>query len=430
MHTEFTKLRGFIEEMKATSSTNAKKEILLKYDSAFLRRVFEYTYSPFKQYHVTSDNLKKRADLSFDNYDDLFSMLDDLNERRVTGHSAIQAVNGFIAKYQEFADIIYDVIDRNIKTRATSTLINSVLPGTVPTFEVALAEKFESAEKKVDFDSGMWWASRKLDGVRCITVIDEAGQIKFFSRQGKEFLTLDNLRQDLMQLGLRSKVLDGEVCIMRESGLEDFQGIIKEIGKKDHTIETPKYYVFDLLDLSEFSSGTSQITLSARLVMLNAFLVEAGLKFAEPLPQFKLVDREHFEKVAADATEMGYEGIMIRKDVGYEGKRSKNLLKVKKMHDAEYEVTGLEMGTHRVIENGREVEEEMLKAVFVQHRGNQVRVGSGFSLEQRRHYFQNQNDILGKTITVQFFEETTDQHGNHSLRFPVIKTVYQTQREF
>lgn len=379
---------------------------------------------------MTSANLKKRSDLRFDNYTDLFAMLDDLNERRVTGHNAIQVVNGFIAKYQEFSDIIYDVIDRNIKTRATATLINSVLPGTVPTFEVALAEKFESAEKKVDFDSGMWWASRKLDGVRCITVIDEVGDIKFFSRQGKEFLTLDNLRQDLMTLGLRSKVLDGEVCIMRESGLEDFQGIIKEIGKKDHTIETPKYCVFDLLDLEEFTSGTSQITLSARLVMLNAFLVESGLKFAEPLPQFKIMDREHFEKVAADATEMGYEGIMIRKDVGYEGKRSKSLLKVKKMHDAEYQVTGLENGTHRVIENGREEEEEMLKAVFVQHKGNQVRVGSGFSLEQRRHYFQNPNDILGKTITVQFFEETTDQHGNHSLRFPVIKTVYETQREF
>ena len=394
MQTDFTNLRAFIEEMKATSSTNAKKEILQKYDSPFLRKIFKYTYTPFKQYHVTSTNLKKRSDLSFDNYTDLFAMLDDLNERHVTGHNAIQAVNGFIAKYEEFADIIYDVIDRNIKTRATSTLINSVLPGTVPTFEVALAEKFESAEKKVDFDSGMWWASRKLDGVRCITVIDEAGDIKFFSRQGKEFLTLDNLRQDLMALGLKSKVLDGEVCIMRESGLEDFQGIIKEIGKKDHTIKTPKYHVFDLLDLEEFTSGTSQITLSARLVMLNAFLVESGLKFAEPLPQFKLMDREHFEKVAADATEMGYEGIMIRKDVGYEGKRSKNLLKVKKMHDAEYQVTGLENGIHRVIENGREEEEEMLKAVFVQHKGNQVRVGSGFSLEQRRHYFQNPNDIL------------------------------------
>jgi ATP-dependent DNA ligase len=31
-------------------------------------------------------------------------------------------------------------------------------------------------------------------------------------------------------------------------------------------------------------------------------------------------------------------GVMLRKDVGYEGKRSKNLLKVKKFFDAEYTV--------------------------------------------------------------------------------------------
>jgi UDP-N-acetyl-D-galactosamine dehydrogenase len=33
--------------------------------------------------------------------------------------------------------------------------------------------------------------SRKLDGVRCITIIDEHGEVKFFSRGGNEFLTLD-----------------------------------------------------------------------------------------------------------------------------------------------------------------------------------------------------------------------------------------------
>jgi DNA ligase 1 len=37
----------------------------------------------------------------------------------------------------------------------------------------------------------------------------------------------------------------------------------------------------------------------------------------------------------------GWEGIMLRKDIGYEGKRSKNLLKVKKFYDAEYEVVRL-----------------------------------------------------------------------------------------
>ena len=428
---DFQTVVNFIEEMKATSSTNDKKSILQKYDSPVLRKLFEYVYSPFKQYYVTSDNLKKRQDLSFDNYDDLFSLLDDLNERRVTGHSAIQSVNGFIEKNKEFADVIYDVIDRNLKTRATTTLINSVMPGTVPTFDVALAEKFEGNEKKVNFDSGEWWASRKLDGVRCLAVIDENGDIKFYSRAGNEFLTLGVLAEELKRLNLRSVVLDGEVCIMKDGGLEDFQGIIKEIGRKEHTIQNPMYYVFDMLQNEEFNNQSGEIPLSTRLLQLGVFFsLHSDLKCVAPLVQIQVSSREHFEEMVADATNLGYEGIMIRKDVGYEGKRSKNLLKVKKMHDAEYVVVDVENGTHRVIENGREVEEEMLRAVMVEHKGNRVRVGSGFSIDQRRFYYQNPDEILGKTITVQYFEETTDQHGDHSLRFPVIKVVHGQKREF
>ena len=424
-------LQHFIEEMKSNSSVLIKKQILIKYDSPFLRKIFEYTYSPFKQYHVTSANLKKRSDLTLVyNYNDLFRLLDDLNDKHVTGHTAIQCVNGFIAKYPEFSELIYDIVDRNIKTRATATLINSVLPGTVPTFNVALAEKFESAEKKIDFETQTWWASRKLDGVRCIAVIDKVGEIKFFSRQGKEFLTLANLATDLKKLGLRSTVLDGEVCLMQESGLEDFQGVIKEIGKKDHVIKSPKYHIFDLLTLDEFEKGVGEISLTARLVIISTLFEEVELEFAEPLYQFKVESRDHFEVLVADASAMGYEGIMIRHDVGYEGKRSKNLLKVKKMHDAEYTVTGLDSDVNRIIDAGKEVEEVMLKAVIVEHKGNTVRVGSGFNLEQRRYYHQNPNEIIGKIITVQFFEQTIDQHGAHSLRFPVFKGIYGKAREF
>lgn len=428
---DFQQVVNFIEEMKATSSTNDKKEILRRYDSPVLRKLFEYTYSPFKQYYVTSDNLKKRQDLSFDNYDDLFQLLDDLNDRNITGHSAIQCVNGFIEKNKEFADVIYDVIDRNLKTRATTTLINSVMPGTVPTFDVALAEKFEGNEKKVNFESGEWWASRKLDGVRCIAIIDENGDIKFYSRAGNEFLTLGVLAEELKQLNLRSIVLDGEVCIMKDGGLEDFQGIIKEIGRKDHIIQNPMYYVFDMLQTSEFNNQAGDTPLSSRLLQLGVFFsLNQGLKHAAPLVQIQISSREHFEEMVADATNLGYEGIMIRKDIGYEGKRSKNLLKVKKMHDAEYVVIDVENGTHRVIDGGREIEEEMLRAVMVEHKGNRVRVGSGFSIEQRRFYYQNPDEILGKTITVQYFEETTDQHGDHSLRFPVIKVVHGKERQY
>jgi DNA ligase-1 len=431
MRENFQELKSFIDEMKATSSTNSKKEIIKRYDSEFLRKIFEYVYSPFKQYGVTSENLIRRSDLRFDNYgDDLFALLDDLNERRITGHFAIQCVNGFVARFPGFADIIYDVIDRNIKTRATATLINSVIPGTVPGFDVALAEKFEASDKRVDFTSQSWFASRKLDGVRCLAVFDQAGEVKFFSRQGKKFHTLSKLADDLKRLNVKSVVLDGEVCIMKDSDLEDFQGILKEIGRKGHTIENPMYYVFDMIQAADFSKGQSEETLIDRLTKLGIYFSGAGLTLAAPLAQIEVESKEHFEELVADATDLGYEGLMLRKDVGYEGKRSKNLLKVKKMQDAEYVVTGVENGLHRVIEQGREVEEEMLRAVFIEHRGTKVRVGSGFSILDRRRYYKNPDEIIGKTITVQYFEETTDQDGNHSLRFPVIKAVHGEKREF
>ena len=426
---DFKLVADFIEEMKATSSTNDKKAILRKYDSPLLRKLFLYVYTPFNQYYVTSANLKKNSTKSVDVYNNLFNLLDDLSERRITGHSAIEAVNGFIEKNSEFSEIIYDVIDRNLKTRATATLINAVFPNTIPSFDVALAEKFDGNEKKVDYSSRRWWASRKLDGVRCITIIDTEGDIKFFSRGGNEFLTLGVLAQDIKKLGLRSKVLDGEVCMMLPGGLEDFQGIIKQIGRKDHTIETPKYHVFDFLELDEFTTGSGDVSFSARQILLNAIV--QGLDYAEPLAQIQIGNKEEFDKLVADAAELGYEGIMIRKDVGYEGKRSKNILKVKKMHDAEYVVTGTENSVNRIIVNGAEIEEEMLSGILIEHKGNVVNVGSGFTISQRQFYFQNPHEIIGKTITVQYFEETTDQTGQHSLRFPVFKGIYEGEkREF
>ena len=426
---DFKLVADFIEEMKATSSTNEKKEILKKYDSPLLRKLFLYVYTPFKQYYVTSANLKKNSNKSADVYDNLFYILDDLSERRITGHDGISALNGFIEKNKEWAEIIYDVIDRNLKTRATDTLINSVFPGTVPTFDVALAEKFDGNEKKVDWTSKRWWASRKLDGVRCITIIDEDGGIKFFSRGGNEFLTLSVLAQDIKKLGLKSKVLDGEICLMLPGGLEDFQGIIKQISRKDHTIQNPKYHVFDFLELDEFVNKQGDVSLSARLILLNSIV--NGLTYAEPLPQIQIGCKEEFDKIVADAAELGYEGVMLRKDVGYEGKRSKNLLKVKKMHDAEYLVVGTENSINRIIVNGAEIEEEMLSSVFIEHKGNKVNVGSGFTIPQRQHYFKNPEEIIGKTITVQYFEESQDQTGAFSLRFPVFKGIYEGEkREF
>ena len=123
----------------------------------------------------------------------------------------------------------------------------------------------------------------------------------------------------------------------------------------------------------------------------------------------------------AQVTSLNWEGLMVRRDAPYESGRSKNLLKIKIFHDAEYKVIESIMGSQRVIVDEREVEEIMLSAVIIEHKGNRVQVGSGFSINERREYFKNPEKIVGKVITVQYFEETVDQSGNNSLRFPVFK---------
>ena len=52
-----------------------------------------------------------------------------------------------------------------------------------------------------------------------------------------------------------------------------------------------------------------------------------------------------------------------------------------------------------------------------------VGVGSGFKKEDRIFYWDNPNEIIGKTIEVHYDIETQDANGNYSLRFPRFKKV-------
>ena len=430
--TDFQLIHDFVEQSNSTNSNTDKLNILKTYTQYdVVCKALVYTYDTFKQYGVTSANCKKNSDLVAPEnfYNDFFSLLDDLNDRNITGHSAIQVVNAFVKENIQFKEIIWNILDRNLKTRSTASMINKVKPGLIPTFDVALAKAFdEKTQKKVNWED-RWFVSRKLDGVRCLTVIDANGEPKFFSRQGKEFLTLDNLKADIKALGLKNTVLDGEVCIVDQNGNEDFAGIIKEIKRKDHTIVKPYYWMFDMLSMEDFNSKTSEVTFGQRITDLLDLSLGKGLTLIGVLPQ-EICNDQIFSEMMAQSKANGWEGLMLRKDAVYKGKRSDEILKVKQMFDDEYIVVDLENDVHRVIVDGAEVEEEMLKNVIIEHKGNQVRVGSGFSHEQRRYYFENPNEILGKQITVQYFEESQSKSGEYSLRFPVIKAVYDGVRTF
>lgn len=416
------KLQKFVDEMKSTSSLNEKKVIIdsIK-NNKFITSSLNYTYDPYKKYYVTSKTCKKNSGLfKYNLYNDLFNLLDDLSNRVITGHDSIAAVNGFITTNPKYEDLIFSIIDRNLEIRASDSVINKVIPNLIPTFDVALATKYEP--KFCDFENEVWLGSRKLDGVRCL-IRKEGNKVTAYSRQGNEFTTLQKVIDDVSMMP-NDFVLDGEICLMDENDNEDFQGIMKQIKRKDHTIKNPKYIIFDYLTLEEFDTKESNTKLSDRLIRLPLHQYDT----LSILEQINIDNEQQLSEMIADADANGYEGVMLRKDVGYEGKRSKNLLKCKKFFDAEYKVLDIEFDSHRVIREGKEIVIPMLANVWIEHKGYRVAVGSGWNQEQRIRYQANPEQLLGKTITVQYFEETKNHEGGISLRFPTVKHVYENGR--
>jgi DNA ligase-1 len=447
MKNDFDDLQLFVDEMKATSSSNLKKDILDKWkDVKFILKILLYVNNPYWTYGVTSNQVKKMANVvgKHKEHSSVFDLLDDLRDRKLTGHKAILSIKAFSWSNMNHEDLILNIIDKDIKTRANASLINKVIPGLIPEFKVALANPYQ--EKLVDFGKEEWYTSRKLDGVRCICRI-ENGTISFFSRTGKSFETLGILERAIRKAGADKidMVLDGEICKVDKDGKEDFQSVMREIRKKtkvpDHIpgeqdekykdkkgryeMKNPKFFMFDCLTLEEFDNKESEIKLEDRLERIPEYIPH----FEKLHQNYTLITPKYIELCQEEASINGWEGIMLRKDTGYKGKRSNDLLKVKTFMDAEYRVISTINDKMRWLENGKEVEVTNMAAAVISHKGFDVKVGSGFNRAERELYYNDPSQIIGKLITVQYFEETTNlQDDSLSLRFPTFKCIHGKER--
>jgi DNA ligase-1 len=278
---------------------------------------------------------------------------------------------------------------------------------------------------------------------RCICITKANGDVEFLSRSGKEFTTLNVVKQAIEKsFNTANKkrwsgtgtglVLDGEICIVDANGNENFTDVIKLIKRKDFTIPNPKYKIFDMMSLEEFEMLKPSDTFSKRNADINSFVKEGifDRKVLDPVEQRPVTCEKDLTDFVAEGQAKGWEGLILRMDTVYEAGRSKDMLKVKQFKDGEWVVKDATMGPIRIIVNGKEVTKTMLSDVKIEHKGNVVSVGSGFSQEQRMDFYAHPEKIIGKTICVKYFEESRDQNGNYSLRFPVIKAIYDGKRDF
>jgi DNA ligase-1 len=420
--------------IQTTPGTNDKKATLKDNLNDVIKLIFEDTYGPQKYYIKKFEPNGNVGHLFIDiDYEVFHYLLMDLASRRVTGDAAYKKLQETVALYDTYSqEILCRIIDRNLKIGISWDNYLSVIGQKESKFEVALAMNLDKV-KGVNPIDGTYYISRKLDGCRCICYVSKVFSdtwVEFKSRQNKTITTLDNLVEPIKEFtknfGPGEYVLDGEVCIMDENGNENFQGLMKEVTRKDHTIENPRYNVFDVLTRSEFDGETESPNFTDRLNMMHDLLTPN--KNVVLLEQERVTSQEVMDRWTNKAQELGWEGCMLRKDAPYKRGRSKDLIKIKKFQDAEYIVEGIIDGTATYNEGGAK-EYPVVAALIITHKGNQVKVGSGLSKEQRIGWLQNPDEIIGKTITVQYFEETQDSKtGEYSLRFPVLKYVYDNGR--
>jgi DNA ligase-1 len=212
----------------------------------------------------------------------------------------------------------------------------------------------------------------------------------------------------------RNTALDGELTITNYFDMpskEAYKAASKIIRLKG---ATPKrgltYRVFDCMKADEFKMQSCIKPYVERRAELDSF---PKMQHIEVLPVLYVGDdtskiTEWLDKITAE----GGEGCMLNSLwAPYVWGRTWNLQKCKKFQSLDLLVVDMEEGSGRLAGT--------LGAIHVRYKdGNIVKVGSGFSDEERALYWAQPDIILNKIVEVKYFESSKNADGTESLRFP------------
>lgn len=420
-----------------SAKTADRKKLLLSADRSLVTMILADTYDKTRTYGLTTKNLLINFDgtLTLDkDYARFHDVLDKCAARKLTGNAAIDTVVDTIQLFTaDSQKLLLDIIDRNIAIGVSYDSWCKMAGIKVAKFEVPLAYHLNKAPGKPNPIDGTYFASHKLDGVRLLSKVDlDKQKVTFYSRSGKEYTSLKNLEAPLLKV-FNGKTgiwaVDGECCHLNADGSEDFQGIMKEVTRKNgYTIENPHYCVFDAVPWAVFEEKEVSEDFTHRYEFLQNLKKDDHIIILE---QERVTTQEIYDKWLQRVYDNNWEGFMLRKDAPFRRGRTADLLKVKPYEDAEFKVVDYVAGKQTFAVPGKgNMEFDGVKDIIIELPcGDRVNVGGGLTKEQRIEWLKNPKLILGKTVTIKYLEETTDVNGKHSLRHPTLKYVYDGERE-
>lgn len=324
-----------------------------------------------------------------------------------------------VGKQKEYIDFLNEIVTKSLRLGIDTKTVNKVYGyELVPTFDVQLGTSIEDVKLNGDEEI---FITQKLNGTRCVYFDG-----KLWTRSGKQYVGCEHIIKDIKKMfadaGYRDSafVLDGEL-VLKDCGLSDSEAFQKGTGianSHNETKEELKYVIFDILDDIDFRTKHCETKYSDRKMKL--------LELAPFIRDYKSIDLVRFFYRGYDhnkiweyldyAEENDMEGIIINLDTPYQFKRVKSLIKVKKFNDIDLRCIRIEKG-----EKGKY--KDTLGAIVCRYKDGEVRVGSGFTEEQRNDFFNNPGKIINEIVTIKYKEATKNKNGTESLQFPVFVCV-------
>ncbi len=341
-----------------------------------------------------------------------------LSTRQLTGDDARSAIELALmaSKGSQWNDWYRRILIKDLRCGVSEKTVNKIKKNAVPVFECMLAHDGANHEKKIN---GLRLIEPKLDGVRCLTIVDcESRTVIQYTRNGKVLENFSHITNSLLahidDFG-RSYVIDGEVVS------KSFQDLMKQVHRKDDVqAGDARLMAFDILPLSEFKKGKSTMGQKRRSALLRSFKevfdkcgnIDVIRQIEVDLDTY--VGELEFKEFNKEALELGYEGIMIKvPDAPYECKRSTSWLKQKPFIEVSLTIVGIEPGTGK--------NEGKMGAVICEGEDDgkfiRVNVGSGWTDDQRAEI---DDSVIGQVLEVRADAVTRSQDSEdvYSLRFP------------
>ena len=409
-----------IYKLQSIAGANAKCEFIKAHrDDTYFKRFLYFALNPMLTYNISKKSTDKlMAEENFDGqklifFNDIFECCEHLSRLRGMDDATLRKVKMLLnVKYPEMdeRELYIQLLSKKVRLGIAAKTINKIIPNLIPEWEVQQAYTVEKYPLK---EGTEFWLTQKLNGARA-TLYE--GQL--LARSGMPYKGLEHITDALSWLRVAGFVADGELTLKDKGDLSDNEAFRVSTGilNSDNVNKTVICYtIFDMIPVKDFDALKPQVTYRYRRDILNQFAeriadTDGAVNVLPVL--YHGTDQSKIEELLEQMVREDKEGLMINTDVPYRRTRHKGILKVKRFYTMDLPIIRCEEGTGRL--------SGTLGAFVLKYKENEVKVGSGFTDEQREQFWNNRDDMEGLLCEVKYKEISQDKGtGLESLQFPV-----------